>query len=210
MKEYGKIDTVFDRDPGNHFKTLLDGSWTRPEFGYLQNNDWQFTEKVDGTNIRVMWCGDDGHVELGGKTENSQIPAILVNRLREVFMEEKMAERFGEEDVCLYGEGFGAKIQGGGNYKSDGVDFVLFDMKIGKWWLKRGDISSIASFFEVPSAPLVGIGTLHEMVYVARDGFKSAWGDFIAEGIVARPVVELTDRGGQRIITKIKYKDFAR
>jgi hypothetical protein len=46
------------------------------------------------------------------------------------------------------------------------------------------------------------------MIDQTRTGFKSQWGDFIAEGIVARPVVELKSRNGDRIITKIKYKDF--
>lgn len=41
-----------------------------------------------------------------------------------------------------------------------------------------------------------------------RKGFNSIWGDFIAEGIVARPAVELKTRNGHRIITKIKHKDF--
>jgi hypothetical protein len=40
-------------------------------------------------------------------------------------------------------------------------------------------------------------------------GVKSWWGDFDAEGIVARPQVELFTRAGHRIITKLKCKDFA-
>jgi len=39
-------------------------------------------------------------------------------------------------------------------------------------------------------------------------GFMSAWGEFKAEGIVARPSIELIARNGKRIITKIKHKDF--
>lgn len=47
------------------------------------------------------------------------------------------------------------------------------------------------------------------MIHEAEKGFKSQWGDFIAEGIVARPMTELKNRNGSRIITKIKHKDFA-
>ena len=47
------------------------------------------------------------------------------------------------------------------------------------------------------------------MVTAASQGFKSQWGDFMAEGIVARPAQELRTRDGHRIITKIKHKDFA-
>ena len=46
------------------------------------------------------------------------------------------------------------------------------------------------------------------MIAMARKGFDSIWGAFKAEGIVARPTVELRTRSGKRIITKIKHKDF--
>ena len=46
------------------------------------------------------------------------------------------------------------------------------------------------------------------MINLVRSGFNSKWGEFKAEGIVARPETELKRRNGQRIITKLKYKDF--
>ena len=37
----------------------------------------------------------------------------------------------------------GMKIQkGGGRYIKDEVSFILFDVKIDKWWLRRPDSSS--------------------------------------------------------------------
>jgi len=48
------------------------------------------------------------------------------------------------------------------------------------------------------------------MIAMVKEGFNSQWGNFIAEGIVARPSCELLDRRGNRIITKLKYKDFDR
>jgi hypothetical protein len=55
MKEYHKIQTIFKRDMTNKAKSLFEGRWTMPEFEYLANNTWVFTEKVDGTNIRVIF-----------------------------------------------------------------------------------------------------------------------------------------------------------
>jgi len=210
MKEYHKIQTVFKRDPENHHKTLLIGEYSMPEFEYLKNNLWVFTEKVDGTNIRVMFNGNE--IIFGGKTDNAQIPAFLVQKLQERFLNQldKFIEKFGVEssNVCFYGEGYGAKIQkGGGNYRQD-QDFVLFDVKIGDWWLQRKDVEDIAKFFSIDIVPIIGEGTLDEMVEKAKNGFNSIWGDFIAEGIVARPKTELKSRNGQRVITKIKHKDF--
>ena len=107
-----------------------------------------------------------------------------------------------------HGEGYGAKIQkGGGNYRSD-QDFVLFDVKVGDWWLQRHDIEDVASKLSLDLVPIIGVGTLYEMADMANEGFSSRWGEFGAEGIVARPATELCTRAGHRIITKIKHKDF--
>ena len=207
MREYHKIQTVFKRDPDTKFKTLLDGEFSIPEFEYLQANPWVFTEKVDGTNISVLF--DNGNITFGGKTDRTSIPANLVTRLNDIFLPQR--ELFNAQfadGVCLYGEGYGAKIQkGGGNYRPD-QDFVLFDVKVGEWWLQRKDVESIAKQFGIETVPILATGDLHEMVICAKMGFPSSWGDFPAEGIVARPETELKTRSGHRIITKIKTKDF--
>jgi len=209
MSEYPKIQTVFKRDPATRYKTLLDGDYSLPEFEYLANNKWIFTEKVDGTNIRVYFR--DGRITFGGRTDIAQIPETLVERLNERFLPqaERFAEIFNSADVCLYGEGYGAKIQkGGGNYRPD-QDFVLFDVLVGDWWLQRPDVEDIAEKMGLDVVPVVGEGTLLEMVEHAKAGITSTWGDFQAEGYVARPATELKTRSGHRLITKIKCRDFA-
>lgn len=206
MKEYHKIDTVFMRDPSTKHRTLLEGQFAQDTFSYLAGNEWVFTEKVDGTNIRVMV---NGQVTFGGKTDDAQIPAALVQRLQERFLPQadRLAEMF-PDGGCLYGEGYGARIQkGGGNYRPD-QDFVLFDVKVGEWWLQRGDVEDVAAKLGLDVVPIIGRGTLADAVELAREGFNSTWGDFRAEGIVARPSVELKARNGRRIITKIKHRDF--
>ena len=215
MKEYHKIQTIYKRDPKTKFKTLLEYEYSTPEIDYLADNKWVFTEKVDGTNIRVMWNHKDRHITFGGKTDNAhQMPAFLVNILNDMFCPSLMTALFPDCDACLYGEGFGAKVQkGGGNYLPDTQSFVLFDVRIGEWWLKREDVEEVAEKLNICIVPIIGTGTLHDMVSMAREGFYSRWtnnGYFNAEGIVARPEVELTARNGHRIITKIKYKDFPR
>ena len=206
--EYHKIQTVFHRDPENKFKTVLAGEWALPEFAYLQDNKWIFTEKVDGTNIRVIWNHELRKLKFAGKTDNSQIPPFLIDRLEELFPGGAMEMVFPDTSVCLYGEGYGAKIQkGGGNYRQD-QSFVLFDVLIENWWLKREDVGDISKRLSIDVVPIIGLGTLHEMVSKVRDGFMSQWGNFIAEGIVAKPMVELKARDGSRIVTKLKHKDF--
>lgn len=211
MITYHKIKTVFSRDPKTRFKTIIDGEFAMPEFKFLQNNRWIYTEKVDGANVRVMY--DGRAITFGGKTDQAQLQTGLFNRLNDRFLPQ--VNQFGKiftgtlDDikVCLYGEGYGPKIQKGGKYRAD-QDFVLFDVNINGWWLQRKDVEDIAEVLGLDIVPIIGEGTLYNMVDMTRARFNSMWGDFMAEGIVARPATELKTRSGQRIITKIKRKDF--
>jgi len=206
MLPYPKIETLLDRDPDTH--KVIEGKWRLPEFDYLQQNEWYFTEKVDGTNIRVNWNGES--ITLGGRTDNAQIPANLIEHLNKAFPVEMFKAFYPDTNMTLYGEGYGAKIQkGGGNYISDGVSFVLFDIRIGEWWLERGNMGEIADKLGIPSVPVVGTGTLLDALDFAESAFDSTWGEFQAEGIVVRPTVGLLSRGGHRLIGKLKATDFA-
>lgn len=210
MSEYHKIQTLFKRDMTSKHKTLLEGQWTLPEFEYLAGNVWTFTEKVDGTNIRVIF--KDGGITFGGRTDDAQIPAQLVARLNDRFLpmlQGLLDTTFPDGQAVLYGEGYGAKIQkGGGNYRAD-QDFVLFDVRVGNWWLQRADVEDVAQKLGLDVVPVIGEGTLHDAVARAKAGIQSTWGAFQAEGIVARPKTELNTRGGHRLIAKIKCRDFA-
>jgi len=203
MNQYHKIQTVFLRDPETKFKTLLDGQFAKPEFEYLADNQWVFTEKVDGTNIRVMY-DEEGNVSFAGKTDAAQIPPMLLTALTCLFPNKLL------NNACLYGEGYGNKIQKvGSNYRNDN-SFVLFDVKVGDIWLERSNVEDIAKQLQCEVVPIIGSGTLREAIQLVKEGFNSQWGNFLAEGIVARPVVELQNRMGERVITKIKHKDFAK
>lgn len=210
MTEYCKIQTVFKRDPATKHRTLLEGEYSLPAFEYLRNCHWIFTEKVDGTNIRVMWDGEAGTVRFGGRTDAAQIPATLVNVLQALFPTDKFIG-LALSSMILYGEGYGAKIQkGGGNYNPDRQSFVLFDVLCGGLWLERENVQDLADKLGLDAVPVVSSGSLETMVDFARNGFNSRWGPFRAEGLVARPATELMTRRGERIITKIKHKDFVR
>lgn len=211
MEEYHKITTVYERDPLTKFKFVIPGQYALPEFLYLSALPWQCTEKVDGTNIRVLWDGD--RVTFGGKTAQASIPATLIVRLQELFYAGAFATIFEGGGVCLYGEGYGKGIQRGGNYLPDRVDFCLFDVWVNGLWLTRDNVEDIAHKFEVLPVPVVYEGPLREACEIVRTGVMSAVStraDYVAEGLVMRPRIELQDRRGKRVITKLKYADFPR
>lgn len=214
MKPYHKIKSVFKRDKN---KSFIRTEYSMREFEYLKNNRWVGTEKVDGTNTRVMWNGED--LVFGGKTDNSQMPPLLLKKLGELFKADRFMSMFPSEEnrviqeVCLYGEGYGQKIQKkmGMKYNPNGVDFVLFDIKIGHWWLSRENIENVANGFGIYAVPIVFEGTLLDAIQrVENQGIRSSFGDFLAEGLVLKPEVELFCRNGGRVITKLKHCDFER
>ena len=210
MKEYIKIETPFERDI-HGTKKLIEGKWRNETVEFLQNVDWTFTEKIDGTNISIAW---DGHkVEYHGRTERAQIPSHLINRLNELFggevNEELFEQTFGETPMILFGEGYGYKIQNGGLYRDD-VDFILFDVyqPDTDLWLKRESVEEIAKTFGIDVVPIVLTGNLQEGIDFIKTHPKSTFGKADMEGVVARPTVEVKDRQGKRVIVKIKAKDF--
>ena len=97
----------------------------------------------------------------------------------------------------------------GDKYRDD-QDVVLFDIKVGDWWLRRQDLEDVAGQLDLDVVPIVHINdnTLMDAIALTTQGFKSKWGDFEAEGVVAKPRVEMQTRGGDRIIAKIKTEDF--
>ena len=190
---------------------LIPGVFRNPTVAYLKDNPWVWTEKVDGTNIRVCW---DGHsVSYGGRTEKASIPAPLVNRLNDYFGGEENAQLFeqlfGEKEAMLFGEGYGKGIQAAGKaYNPEGVDFILFDLFIVGNYQPRESVEHCAAAFGLTTVPVVGKGTLDEAVAFVKGHPQSTLGDIPMEGIVCRPEQELRDRCGNRVICKIKWEDF--
>lgn len=211
MREYHKIETLFERSTDGS-KKLIPWKWCNDTVAYLADFNWIWTEKVDGTNTQIRW---DGHrITFGGRAEGSQIPSHLVNYLNRTFLNEEteqlFEQKFGEKEVTLYGEGYGPKIQkNGGLYRSD-VSFILFDVLIGDVWLTRESVEDIARCFGIDVVPIVGIGPLGAAIDFVKQRPASQLSEKAhMEGLVCRPVVELKDRMGRRLIVKIKVRDFA-
>lgn len=211
MNEYTKINTIFKRDMEGS-KKLIEGKFCNEIVEFLKDNKWICTEKIDGTNIGIVW---DGHkVSYQGRTERAQIPTHLMNKLIEMFggetNEELFEQKFGEMSVVLFGEGYGVKIQkGGGNYRSD-VSFILFDVYLPEQnlWLKRDALEDIAKTFGIDVVPIVLTGTLQEAVDFVKQKPKSTIGVADMEGVVCKPAVDMLDRMGRRVIVKVKVRDF--
>jgi hypothetical protein len=220
--EYHKIETLFNRledfSVGEELREPLYGSF----------KTWHVTEKIDGTNIRIMLSAD-GEVTFGGRTDNAQLHAGLLEALMKMFTAEKMKAALWLPDetgnplpvkVVLYGEGYGAGIQkGGGDYNKEKT-FRLFDVLVSdKYWLDWSNVEDVAKKLDIKTAPYLGEWTFEEIVMRVKVGINSevareenpegfAQNPVMAEGIIGRTLSPLFDRRGKRIILKLKTSDF--
>jgi len=213
--KYPKIQTLYDRDE----KFKVDPTQIRcPEFSLITR--WLITEKIDGTNVRIVRTTDGERVILGRtdkadwalresplkKKLDSMFPIELLNQVIEPGVE-----------AILYGEGYGAGIQKGGKYRKD-PSFRLFDVRIGEWWLNWPDVIEIAQALDICTVPILDIwdtiptckaeleditGTSH--VSLEEGGDASS----LPEGVVARTDPLLFNRWGDRVMWKLKFVDFA-
>ncbi len=87
--EYPKIETLYDRDEKNH-KVIV--TKTRlPEFENIKH--WRVTEKIDGTNIRII-LSSGSSLQFRGRTDSAQMPAPLMAYLEATLTLEKCSPLF--------------------------------------------------------------------------------------------------------------------
>ncbi len=212
MIKYPKIETVFKRD--ENFKVT--DQIKLPEFTNIKN--WLVTEKIDGTNIRVIYR--NGELLFRGKSDNAQMPIFLLEELQKMFTIDKIKSVLKEEPeqgICLYGEGYGQKIQkGGGDYNAEN-SFRLFDVWIDGWWLEWDKVEEIAEMMGIKTAPVIGKYNLEDAIHllknpitskVAYDENDEDKNDKMIEGIVCRAYPMVLFRSGVPIKWKLKYSDY--
>ena len=205
---YHSITNLYKRDKtGKH----LTSDFAHPAYEYLMDCEWVFTEKIDGTNIRVIWDGEN--MEIRGRTDNASRHPLLERAIESVFDAGALAVKFGNTPATLYGEGYGTKVQNGGKYRAD-QGFILFDCLIGGYWLERENLEDISASLGCEIVPIVHRGTLSDGVRIVKaDLFSEVAHEMSgaiveAEGLVGKPAVTLFDRQGNRIMVKVKGRDY--
>jgi len=213
--KYPKINSLYQRNLDGD-RSLIMGQFACHEFSTIKN--WTIDEKIDGNNIRIIL--DKTHVinsvRFGGRTDDAQIPTKLLDYLQDTFTLEKMESIFKDSNyVVLFGEGYGGKIQSGGYYRSD-VSFVLFDVYVSGWWLKKEDVMSLAEKLGIAHTPIISKAnpyvdwSIDEIVEFVRSKPNSEFSQekHEMEGIVARSEPQLLFRDGTPVMFKLKCKDF--
>lgn len=209
MKEYLKIKNIFLFD--EKYRTVVGLDETMQT---LKNITWEGTEKVDGTNVRVHW---DGHrIEFAGRTDKAELPKELKEALSNIFLTQEMEyvfeQLFEDKDVILYGEGYGPKIQNGGDYSQE-AKFILFDVEINDFYLSRENVNDIADKLGLDKVPVVFEGTLDDAIeYVKKHNMSTLGnGKHEMEGLVLQPKgIVLYDYKKRPLKCKCKYRDLVK
>lgn len=192
--------TVLTRKDGKYAKKRSMTKFSSEEFRLLNKNFWYAKRKYDGTNMRIYWDGN--RAVWNGKTNKFTPTKEIAECMDNLISEEVFEEVFGRKEVMIFGELMGEGIQGN-ELGIKGLKLIVFDIKIGGIWLQPEDILAISENMGLEACDFVGFGSLEQLIQRIHDGFYRGY-----EGIVVEPAGRFRDCKGNRIICKIKNRDY--
>ena len=145
-----------------------------------------------------------------------------------LFDQEKLLATFkdlgvpNDKDVTVYGEAYGGSQQGMSHTYGKALKFIVFDVQIDDCWLSVPDAEQVAKKLGLEFVHYIKISTDLKSLDVERDACSvqsvrngvTTPEDFMAgkgkkrEGVVLRPLIELTMNNGERVICKHKGDEF--
>jgi len=162
-------------------------------------------EKIHGTSAHISCNNGEVKFFAGGGNYDNFVA---------LFDKEDLKKRFGEiiignETTIVYGESYGGKQQGMSVVYGKEGKFVAFEVKIGDVWLNVPKAEKIVLglglefvHYKRISANMPEIDTERDALSVQAE--RNGMGEHHREGIVLRPIEEVTLNNGKRIIVKHK------
>jgi len=205
---YPKIWTPFHRDEKNKKVNIERFTEYSPLYIiYPLINKWDFTEKLDGANISILYSKKE--ITIRGRTEKAEPIKEIINFINDKINLKYLNEEFEDKELIIYGEGFGGKIQRG---KSGCLTerFIGFDVKVNGKWLSSKNAFEIIQKAGFETVPFLFTSSLKEAVEFVKKGFFSKASEIPvqAEGLIGRTSEPLITPNGDRLILKLKTKDF--
>lgn len=163
-------------------------------------------EKIHGSSAHVSLKEGQLNFSSGGESHE---------RFVKIFSEDlkDKIELYGY-DIVIYGEVYGSKCQGMKDTYGEDLKFVVFDIQIAGVWLTVPEAESMTKniglefvYYEKVSTDLAALDAQRDAdsVQAIRNGVGSGKK---REGIVLRPLIEVTKADGERVICKHKRDDF--
>lgn len=167
-------------------------------------------EKIHGTSAHIAW--EDGKLRFfsGGAKHVNFIKLFDQETLSKAF-EENFGDQF---PVTVYGEAYGGKMQGMSKTYGKDLKFVAFEVCIDDNWLNVPNAEDVVNKLSLEFVHYVKGPSTIEFVNEQRDApsvqavRNGITGPKLREGVVIRPMIELTKNNGSRIMAKHKHDDF--
>jgi len=179
-------------------------------------NEVYACEKVHGTSAHVAFTcplGEPENGELrffsGGEKHANFLSCFDHDALLANF------QALGYEKVVVYGEAYGGKQQGMSHTYGKQVSFIAFEVKIGDTWLNVPNAHDVSTKIGLEFVPYERVPATVEALDAERDrpsrvavrrGIEE---EKMSEGIVIRPVIEVRDARGERMMAKHKRPEFS-
>jgi hypothetical protein len=213
--KYGKINSPFEKDD-KFFNT-------RKLLQYIPKGKWIKMEKIDGTNIRIILNKQDENKDreifigtrnliLNEEDKNSKyyidcLKDVNLNKLKEYFKDIKPT-------IVIYGEGYGKGINKGGGYTQD-KNYRIFDIKIGSAYQDFEYVKKVCVDNQLNIVPVISYDCVevnYEECVLSLNKFENTLineGEGkLPEGIIYKFEPVILNKYGERLIFKVKRKDF--
>lgn len=165
-------------------------------------------EKVHGTSAHIRWSKGSLTFYAGGESHD---------KFKALFDETTLTAAFtalGQDDVIVYGEAYGGKQQGMRHTYGDNLCFIAFDVKIGDKWLVVPSMDRLVTGLGLEVVPWRKVTTDLPTLDLQRDlpsevaARRGITEPRDREGVILRPLVEMTLNNGERVIAKHKGEKF--
>lgn len=167
-------------------------------------------EKIHGTSAHISW-NKSLHFSSGSESHVNFVTLFNADDISKKLIDMGYMNR----SVTIYGEAYGGKQQGMSHTYGTKLKFIAFDVCIDEGnWLNVPDAAAFCNALGIEFVHYVRISTdLKEIdaqrdepsVQAIRNGITESKK---REGVVLRPLIELTTSTGQRIISKHKGDEF--
>ena len=214
MEKYHKIETLYEFDL--KLKKFNYGVFFNKMVELLKDFMWVFTEKIDGTNFRLIW--DGYNMSYKGRKDTSEFSKAqkewIEANIATPEIEQVLEHMFSNKEVTIFAELHGNNIQKGGHLYSEDYQFRVFDIRmpivekpLERKYVSRNVVNSIAADLGFDVVPVIFRGTIAEAIEYVKNNEKSSFSEAVLEGLVGVPEGNLLDENGERIIVKIKRRD---
>lgn len=164
-------------------------------------------EKIHGSSAHVAYKHGSLHLHGGGVSQVRFEAMFDSPAIKGQF------EKLGHPKATIFGEVYGASCQGMSEVYGKTLRFIAFDVRIDEVWLAVPDMVDVVKGFGFDVVHYERCSTDLAVLDAQRDrpsvqAERNGCGIHPREGVVLRPLIELTKNNGERVIAKHRIEKF--